>query len=201
MSKTILDNLFNSRVRVKLLKLLFRQHPATFNITDLTQRTQEPAFVLRKEVQALQEIGLLKRKLASSGPAREREYWGLNDQFDYFEELRALTLKASPAERARMAKRIAALGRVRLAVLAGLFLTSDVDPTYETPADLFIVGDDLDKKKLNMFLKSLEAEMGGEIRFSLMEKEEFKYRYDMFDRFIRVLLEGPHEKIINKLEV
>ena len=32
-----------------------------------------------------------------------------------------------------------------------------------------------------------------------MEKDEFEYRYGMFDRFVRVLLEGPHEKLINKL--
>jgi hypothetical protein len=34
-----------------------------------------------------------------------------------------------------------------------------------------------------------------------MEKEEFIYRHGMFDRFVRVLLEGPHEKIINKLGI
>ena len=62
-----------------------------------------------------------------------------------------------------------------------------------------IVGDDIDKAKLHNFLKSLEAEVGKEIKFGLMEKEEFEYRFGMFDRFVRVILEGPHEKLINKL--
>src|SRR5512135_2171759 len=199
MSKSILDNLFGSRVRVKILKLLFRQHPASFNIIDLTGRTQEPSFIVRRELGLLQDLGMVRRKTAPTGPARERERWNLNEEFDYFSELRALVLKASPAERSHMAKRISGLGKVRLAVLAGIFLNSDRDPTYDTPADLFIVGDEIDKSRLAHFLKSVEAEMGTEIRFGLMEKEEFKYRYEMFDRFLRVLLEGPHEKIINKL--
>mgnify|MGYP001592748310 CR=1 FL=1 len=40
-----------------------------------------------------------------------------------------------------------------------------------------------------------------EIRVGTMEKDEFKYRYEMFDRFLRVLLEGPHRKLINKLDM
>jgi len=55
--------------------------------------------------------------------------------------------------------------------------------------------------KLRTFLRSLEAEIGREIKFSLMDREEFDYRFGMFDRFIRVLLEGPHEKIINKIGI
>ena len=47
----------------------------------------------------------------------------------------------------------------------------------------------------------MESEVGTEIRFGTMERDEFKYRYEMFDRFLRVLLEGPHRKIINKLDV
>ena len=90
---------------------------------------------------------------------------------------------------------------MKLAVIAGIFVSKPDDLTYETPADLFVVGDDIDRARLTKFLKSLEADMGTEVRFGVMEKDEFKYRYDMFDRFLRVLLEGPHRKIINKLEL
>jgi hypothetical protein len=200
MSKTILDNLFGSRVRVKLLKLLYRQHPTTFAMSELVTRIQEPAFIARRELTVLHECGLVKRFRVGAGPARDRERYGLNGEFDLFQELRDLVLKPSPAETDHLVKRIGALGRVKLAVVAGIFVSQPDDLTYETPADLFIVGDDIDKKKLNTFLKSLEAEVGGEIRFGVMEKDEFKYRYEMFDRFLRVLLEGPHRKIIDKLE-
>lgn len=198
MSKPILENLFGSRVRIKLLKLLYRQHPVAFSITDLAVRIQEPSFIARREVSLLADIGLVRRQ---RGISKLPDRYGLNAEFDFFTELRDLVLKPSPAENDRLTKRINSLGRVKLAVLAGIFVSQPGDTTYETPADLFLVGDDVDRAKLNKFLKSLEAEMGTEIRFGTMEKDEFKYRYDMFDRFLRVLLEGPHRKLINKLDM
>ena len=201
MSKSILDNLFGSRVRVKLLKLLYRQHPTTFSMSEFVTRIQEPAFIARRELSVLQDVGLTKKFKVGTGPARERERFGLNPEFDFFEELRELVLKPSPMETDRLVKRINSLGRIKLAVVSGIFVSQPDDLTYESPADLFIVGDDVDKPKLAKFLKSLESEVGTEIRFGTMERDEFKYRYEMFDRFLRVLLEGPHRKIINKLDV
>lgn len=201
MSKSILDNLFGSRVRVKLLKLLYRQNPATFSMAELAMRIQEPSFIARRELTVLLDIGLARKFRVGSGPARDRERFGLNPDFDFFEELRELVLKPSPAETQRLTKRINSLGRVKLAVVAGIFVSQPDDLTYEAPADLFIVGDDIDKAKLTKFLKSLESEVGTEIRFSTMEKDEFKYRYEMFDRFLRVLLEGPHRKIIDRFSL
>jgi hypothetical protein len=198
MSKSILDNLFGSRVRVKLLKLMYREHPTALPMSDLTVRVQEPSFIVRRELLILEDIKLV-RKMRSSKAGQDR--FSLNEEFDFFVELQDLILKPSPVETDRLIKRINALGRVKLAVVAGIFVSQPDDTTYETPADLFIVGDDIDRGKLTKFLKSLEADMGTEIRFGVMEKDEFKYRYEMFDRFLRVLLEGPHRKIINKLDM
>lgn len=125
--------------------------------------------------------------------------YALNPGFEFFQELRSLILKSSPAEKDKMIKKISGLGRVKLAIIAGIFLNSEDGMTLNPVADLFIVGDDINKQKLASFLRSLEAEVGKEIKFGLMEKDEFEYRFGMFDRFVRVLLEGPHEKIINKL--
>ncbi len=122
----------------------------------------------------------------------------LNPEFEFFGELKNLILKASPAEKDTMIKKISGLGRIRLALISGLFINNDNADTMNSEVDLFIVGDDIDKLRLKKFLRSLEAEVGKEIRFGLMEKEEFEYRYSMFDRFVRVLLDGPHEKLIDK---
>ncbi len=124
----------------------------------------------------------------------------LNSEFEFFNELKGLILKSSPAEKNKMVKKILGLGRIKLAVTSGIFLAENTgSDLYDTVADLFIVGDDINKNKLRAFLVALEAEVGKEIKFTLMDKDEFQYRHGMFDRFIRVLLEGPHEKIINKL--
>jgi hypothetical protein len=181
---------------------MYRQYPSTFAMSELVKRIQEPAFIARRELKALQDIGLVAvRKNAAAKRVGDREQFTLNPEFDFFGELGQLILKASPTEQKRMSKRIAGLGRVKLAVISGIFLAKQEQTTFDAPADLFLVGDDIDRKKLSAFLRSLEAEMGGEVRFAIMDKEQFTYRYDMFDRFIRVLLEGPHVKLIDRLEV
>lgn len=147
---------------------------------------------------------LQKRKVVSKNVVKATDRgqrYVLNSGFEFFSELKGLILKASPAEKDLLIKKILTLGRVKLAVMSGIFLNSDTELCSNAVADLFIVGDDISKDKLRTFLRSLEAEVGREIKFSLMDREEFDYRFGMFDRFIRVLLEGPHEKIINKIGI
>lgn len=57
----------NSRVRVKVLKFLFRNADSVFNIEEMSNRIQEPLSVVRKEVKRLVEIGLLKQKQVTNG--------------------------------------------------------------------------------------------------------------------------------------
>ena len=141
----------------------------------------------------------INRKIKRTSTYDKVQY-SLDQEFEFFPELRSLILKSSPAEKYILVKKISALGRIKLAVISGIFMNSNnsIDTT-ESEVDLFLVGDDIDKAKLRKFLKALEAEVGKELRFGLMEKEEFEYRYGMFDRFVRVLLESPHDKLINKL--
>jgi hypothetical protein len=194
MSKNVMDNLFGSRVRVKVLKFLFRNFPDDFDIARLAKRTQEPNLIIKKEIIDLKSMGLIRRKTTGR--------YAVNQDFEFFQELKALILKPSPAEKNSMAKKISRLGRIRLAIISGIFLndTNTVE-SFNSLADLFIVGDDIDKDRLRMFLRALEAEVGAELKFTLMAPEEFQYRHGMFDRFVRVLLEGPHEKIINRLGI
>lgn len=125
-----------------------------------------------------------------------KQVYFINKEFSLFSELRMLVLKTAPANRAMLAKRIGALGRIKLAVLAGVFINSET-----SRADLLIVGDGIKKGRLNSFVARLESEIGKELNYVALTTEEFKYRMDMYDRFLRDILEDRHEKVINKLGV
>lgn len=159
-----------------------------------SRRSKSKKFVRSKRLTSRKSSSLKKSGI---------EFFLLNPNFEFFQELRSLVLKSSPDERNRLVKKISVLGRIKLAIVSGIFLNTMEDSALDTQpvADLFIVADDINKRKLTNFLQSLEAEVGKEIKFGLMEREEFEYRFSMFDRFVRVLLEGPHEKIINKLGI
>lgn len=188
----VLESLFNSKTRVKVLKFLFRNYPVTVGVKDLARRIQEKLELVRKEMSDLNKMGLVK--------SASKNLYMLNAEFEFFDELRTLILKSSPAEKDRMVKRITGLGQIKLAVVSGVFLSgSKSSSAADSEVDLFIVGNNINKEKLRLFLRALEAEVGKELRFGLMDKAEFEYRYGMFDRFVRVLLDSPHEKLINRL--
>src|SRR3989344_7906830 len=109
MSKDILDNLFGSRIRVKILKFLFRNYPVDFTIGDLTKRIQESYGATKKEIDDLRKLRLIKKTKTT------KTKYSLNPNFEFFVELKALILKASPAEKNRMIAKILKLGRIKLA--------------------------------------------------------------------------------------
>ena len=122
-----------------------------------------------------------------------RMYYGLNPKFEFLNELKNLILTSPPASFNRMAKRISSLGRIKLALVSGVFLNK------ENVADILIVGDDVDRRRFKKFLQTLEAEVGTQLLYAIMDKEEFSYRRAMFDRFVRLMLEGPHEVLIDRI--
>jgi predicted transcriptional regulator len=60
MSKNILETLLGSNLRVKILKYIFRNAPASFSVKELAEHVQGDYQMVRKEVQKLVEIGLIK---------------------------------------------------------------------------------------------------------------------------------------------
>ncbi|OGZ35992.1 MAG: hypothetical protein A3I88_03610 [Candidatus Portnoybacteria bacterium RIFCSPLOWO2_12_FULL_39_9] len=191
MSEQILEQLFDSPLKVKLLRLFLRNPEKSFLLKEITKRVKSDIRSCRHQIEKLKSINLL----GSRYRAKKRIYF-INPRFDFYGELRTLVLKSNPASKEKLIKRLRNLGRIKLAVLSGVFLNA------ENPrVDLLVVGDLIKKRKLDNFLKDLEAEVGKEIDYVVLTTEDFKYRYDMFDRFLRDVLEKPHEKLINKLRI
>jgi len=61
MSKPILDNLFGSKARVKILKFLYRNYPADFSVREIAQRIQEQPQMVRDEIELLKQITIVKK--------------------------------------------------------------------------------------------------------------------------------------------
>ncbi len=61
MSKPILDNLFGSKVRVKILKFLYRNFPADFSVREISQRIQESPQATKQELDMMREITIVKK--------------------------------------------------------------------------------------------------------------------------------------------
>lgn len=66
MSKRVLETLFNSRARVRLLKFLFRNYPKPFTLNEITKHLQEKKGLVKKEIGRLWQIGLLTKAKGNS---------------------------------------------------------------------------------------------------------------------------------------
>ena len=191
MAKEILEQLFDSPVKVKLLKLFLRNPEISFALEEIVARAKTDVLASRRQVAKLESI-----KLITSRFKNKKKLYSINPDFDFYNELKTLVLKSSPASKKKILKRLKILGRINLAVLSGIFVDAE-----NTRVDIMIVGDNIKQNKLSVFMKDLEAEVGKEIDYVVLSTEDFKYRYDMFDRFIKDVLEKPHEKLINKLKM
>jgi len=191
MSKEILEQLFDSPIKVRLLKLFLRNKDKSFSLQEIVKRTKSNLSICKRHIKKLESIKFINTRIKHN-----KKDYSINESFDFYNELKTLVLKSSPASKEKILKKLKGLGRVNLAVLSGIFVDSE-----NSRMDILIVGDNIKKKKMSNFLRDLEADVGKEIDYVLLSTEDFKYRYDMFDRFIRDVLEKSHEKLINKLKI
>lgn len=200
-----LEKLFDSPVRAKLLKLFLMNPDARFTRREASRQAQVRPGEFQREARRLMQLRLVKsasaRPLADNPgrmkfPARRETVFTANRDFPLFAELRALCLKSAPHAKGLLAGKIKRLGNIKLAILAGVFIDN---PTSRV--DFLIVGDSIRKPRMKSFIQWLEARIGKELNYVAMSSSEFKYRRDMYDRFVRDVLEFPHETVINKLGV
>jgi hypothetical protein len=191
MAEPTLDILFDSPIRVRLLKLFLFNPDKNFENKAVVKILNVASSLVKKHLERLSGI-----KFITSKKVGAKQVFRVNSSFVFYNELKELIAKANPASKERMLKRLKSLGGVKLALLSGVFLNLD-----NPQADLLVVGDKIKVSKFNIFLKDLEAEVGKEINYALMTTEEFRYRHGMYDRFIRNLLDFKHEKLINKLKI
>lgn len=62
MAKSVLETLFGSKLRLKILKFLFRNGTASFTVRELAAHVQDRPAAVKKELADLREIGLVKIK-------------------------------------------------------------------------------------------------------------------------------------------
>lgn len=183
----MLKALFSSKTRVKLLGTFLMNPDQEYFIRELTRKLDEQINSIRRELDNLRKIGLLKTRTRN-----RKKYFYTNKEFAIFNELRDMFLKASNND-SELIRQITRLGEVDLLILTGVFVGK------EAPVDLLAVGE-LDSEKLRKIL-SENPKDGKEIRFTAMNKRDFLYRMEMKDKFIHDLV--TDDKVIvavNKLK-
>ena len=162
---------------------------------------------VQREVALFERIGLIKRKFFFKEVEQERtgrkkivkkrvQGWILNDVFIYLEPLQLFLLKTATLENDYILRKLRSAGKLKVVIVAGLFIQD-----WDSRVDLLVVGDGLKKSKLEGAIKDIEAEVGMELRYAVFSTKDFKYRLGMRDRLMRDILDYPHRKLINRLNI
>jgi predicted transcriptional regulator len=183
----MLKNLFGSQTRVKLLQIFLLNPDNEYFVRELTRKLNEQINSVRRELINLKKIGFLKHH------ARNRKkYYFVDKAFILFTDLKNIVLKTQDSK-LDIAKNIGKLGGIDLLVLSGIF----TDKHKEAPVDLLIVGD-IDKERLENYL---EHNVQKDVKYSIMDKDNFLYRLEYNDKFIINLLKDKDSVIpINRLK-
>src|SRR5579885_230886 len=168
----MIEQLFGSKSRVKLLQLFYSNPNRSFYVREITRKIDEQINSVRRELANLLSIGII-----SSDTTNNRLYYEVNQAYDYYEPLSQIFGQAAPkkvvaasVEASAPAEPIKGLGNVELAIYTGQFTRDDT-----AGIDVLIVGD-VNPTKLNKFMEDLEAKEGKEIRFTVMSLNDYRYR-------------------------
>lgn len=184
----MLKHLFTSKAREKLLTIFLLNEDTEFFVRELTRKVDEQINSVRRELDNLKQLGLLKSRMRN-----RKKFFFINKHFILFNDLKNIIKKSQHANNS-LIKKIANFGEIDLLVMSGSFVEK------ESPVDLLIVGT-VDKEALGQFLDTDEVNVKKPIKFSILTRDDFLYRWKCKDKFITEILEdGTNIVGINKLE-
>lgn len=182
-----LSDIIISRVRVKLLKIFLGEPENLFYVREITRNTKEEINAIRRELQHLESIGLLRSEKRGN-----RLYYQVRSSYLLYPELSSLVAKSTG-----IGKQIIK-NRSRLGFIKYAFISQKVArklPHEESEVDLVLVGKVI-MPQLASLVKSLEKNLGREMNYSCMTEDEFSYRKSHQDPFLINILLQPKVVLI-----
>lgn len=182
----MIDALFGSKTRVKLLHLFLNNPGKAFYVREITRLIDEQINSVRRELSNLLEVGVI-----TSDSADNKLYYEINQQYEFYTPFRAIfaNQKVTPAIQSASKKAtpswqaaITSLPNVRVAIIAGRLV-----PGSASPVDLLLVGD-ISSAKAKSLVAAIEKAEGREVSYSVLSYDEFYYRLSVRDKFITSIL-------------
>ena len=196
----MLEHLFGSKTRYKMLRLFFREPEKIFYVRELTRALDTQINAVRRELQVLMKADIVVEtdlKEMTGVKANDRKkYYRLNTQAMIYAELQALLMKDVVVSEKTFLEHLEKKGGdIKLIVVSGIF-TGDSN----APSDLFMVGD-VKERTVTKLIANYEKEIGHPLRYTFMTEQEFFDRRHIMDRFVFSIFEAKHMKVLNQLEI
>lgn len=195
----MIDALFGSKTRVKLLHLFLNNPGKAFYVREITRLIDEQINSVRRELSNMLEVGII-----TSDSADNKLYYEINQQYEFYTPFRAIfakqkvtaatsgaglssSQKDAPAWRGALAE----LPGIRVGVIAGALVAGSA-----SPVDILLVGN-VPAAKAKAFVTSVEKSEGRELSYSVLSYDEFYYRLSVRDKFIMSVLHNKPVVVVD----
>lgn len=201
----LLARLLGGNERVKIMRYFLYHEEAIVSTGEVADKTKSKAALVRKELSALSAIGFIERKKGRTvvsvkkggkvtTKVKEVVGFKLNQEFPHNQALKDLLFDFELLDKRELASRFKTVGRIKLFIVSGVFIGAE-----KSRVDILLVGESIKRPKAEKLFEALSAELGRDVSYSIMDVEEYQYRFKMYDKFIRDIIEMPHERVIDKL--
>src|SRR5688572_3060509 len=172
----MIEQLFGSKTRVKLLQLFYSNPNRSFYVREITRKIDEQINSVRRELANLLNTGIIV-----SDNTNNRLYYEVNQDYEFYDPLRAIFGKedSSGVSSIKTAKKTAptpaeeklkGLGKLEVVLYTGQFTRDE-----SSGIDILVVGE-VNQNAIQKFVAELEAQENKEIRYTVMSTTEFSYR-------------------------
>ena len=184
----ILSKILGSPARVKIMRLFLLNKEEVFTNKDIATKSKVTPETVRKEVRTLSGVGFIKKDKKSG--------WAFDHSFRYTREFEGLLVKADTFQEDQVATSFKKAGRIKLLLISGFFIKDK-----DSRLDILLVGDKVNRSKVEDNIRRLEAEFGKELTYAVFDTKEFLYRLSMYDKLVRDVLDFPHRILIQGRDI
>lgn len=195
----MIDALFGSKTRVKLLHLFLNNPGQPFYVREITRKIDEQINSVRRELSNMLDIGII-----TSDSSDNKLYYQVNQRYEYYLPLRtifgdnldqnntSLMVSNGISHDVDYSRILGAIPGVRLVILSGVLVKKAI-----ASVDIILVGN-LTTAKVKAAIKEIENYEGREINYSILPYDEFYYRLSVRDKFITEILNNEHVVAVDK---
>lgn len=188
----MIDALFGSKTRVKLLHLFLNNPGKSFYVREITRLIDEQINSVRRELSNMMNVGII-----TSETTDNKLYYEVNQRYEHYVPLRAIFADQHVEAVTQAGPAINWHDTVRQVPGLRLLLTAGVLVKGSTSAvDILLVGE-TPAPKLKKLMKDIEKIEGRDLNYSVLSYDEFYYRLSVRDKFITEILNGKYSVLLD----
>ena len=184
----MIDEILASKSKTRLLTFFLKNQQRAYFTGEL--KDQLSARNLTEDLSFFVKNGILRMSISKG-----LRYYRFNKKFVLEPKIKNEMLKSSKRMQDGLEKILPKVPNLKLAVLSGMFLGSS-----KSECDLLLVGD-VTNKSLATLIAKVQKLAGQEITFALLSSQEFEFRRNIFDKFIKDVLENEHVVVFSKIKL